>query len=992
MDVTVLGSVSAVSGGDHVAVSANQRLFIALLAANAGRVVSADLLIESLWGDALPSRPQAALQNLVSRVRARLIGADLGALQTRAPGYSLALEHSSIDRIEFERFADLARTFDADDAAAVETYDSALALWRGHPYAEFSDVPALRGDAARLEEIHATCREERLARVMRLDPARPIAELEALVEAAPYREQGHALLMEALHRTGRQRDALRAYTSYRTTLVEELGLDPSPRMQRLERDILNHELVTDRPPATPTGSSVTRPGRRHNLPRRRTSFVGREAAVESIASRLLDEQLVTLIGVGGAGKTSLAIEVARSIDKRFDDGVWVIDLLAVEDGDHIAEHAAATVGLPTLPRERPLAALIDHLRHRRLLLVLDNCEHVIGSAAALADQLLAHGEDLRIIATSREPLRVPGEVMWHVDPLPVPPDGAGLNEVLASPSGRVFVDRVNSADPRFQLEERDSGQIQSICRRLDGIPLALELAAARVPPLGMQQVAERLNDRFSLLATTRPTAVAHHQTLRDAIAWSVDLLDEPERLLLARLSVFVGGFDLDAAESVCSDRDVDAASIAELLATLVDRSLVVSSRVDATVRHRLLETIREYAAGELGDRTDEFRRRQRAWALELARNIGDGFLVTTTYWYQRLRTDFPNLRSAFTSSMDCGDVSAALDIAGALRWAPFNTGHLYSEHRTWIEQALAAAAHTDVDELIRARGVVSAGAVAGLDGRSADAIALLRQAVPTLERLHADIEVIWCHMWLGAFATDTHDFDSAVGYTARGLALAHQVGSDVGIAYLANQHAENNIAAAALLQRSACLDDARAALVLAAATSQRANIEEGLVRANNGLAILDAPTDPVASLADCQAALAIWRRLGRGNRLIISLVSAARVAVLAEDHTTSTTLLAEATDAISAVGWRQAIGRLLETAIVNAVRVGDSATAAHLTGACRTRFLTPRWYVDISTQLDQATTAGRHADPLAWDSNVEQGAAMADDDLFDVVRQLAAAG
>lgn len=990
VNVTVLGSIAAVSGGDHVAASANQRLFIAMLAANAGQVVSADLLIESLWGDALPSRPQAALQNLVSRIRARLAGPDLDAIQTRAPGYVLAPDHASVDRIEFEQRVERARSCD-DDAAAIEVYDSALELWRGMPYVEFADVPALRTDAVRLEEVRATAREERLTRMIRINPARSIAELEALVDAAPYREQGHALLMEALHRTGRQRDALRAYTRYRTLLVEELGLDPSPRMQGLERDILNDDLDGPPPADVHVRAAPVASTRRNNLPRRRTSFVGRESACEAIASRLVDEQLVTLVGVGGAGKTTLAIEVARSVASRFDDGVWVVDLLALEDGGHIAGHTAAAIGLPALPREAPMTSLVDHLRGRRLLLVFDNCEHVVGAAGTLADELLTHLDDVRILATSREPLRVMGETMWHVDPLEVAPEGASLSGVLASSSGRVFVDRVNAADPRFQLEERDSALIQTICHRLDGIPLALELAAARVPSLGMQHVAERLTDRFALLATSRPTANAHHQTLRDAIAWSVDLLDDAERHLLARLSVFVGGFDLDAAETVCSDEHLDRSSIAEVLATLAERSLVVSYRVDGVVRHRLLETIREYAAADLGDRTNAVRERHRSWALRLARDVGNGFLVHTTLWYQRLRLDFSNLRSAFTWSMARGDLAEALDLAGSLRWAPFNTGHLYAEHRAWVEQALAEAADTDVDHLILARGLVSAGAVAGLEGRSTAAIDHLHQAVSMLEAIDATEEIIWCHMWLGAFAADAEDFAQAVEYTHLGLSLARDVGSTTGVVYLANQHGENNIAAAAFLHRPDFLVDARSALTLAAATSARADIEEGLVRAENGLAVLDAPNDPVTGLAACTNALTTWRRLGRGNRLIISLVSAARVAILADEHATSARWLEEAVDAISTVGWRQAVGRLLEAATVNAVHLGVPAAAAMLTGASATRFMTPRWHVDISSALEAARADGRRTDADAWDSGVDRGAAMTDDELFDVVRQLATA-
>jgi hypothetical protein len=572
----------------------------------------------------------------------------------------------------------------------------------------------------------------------------------------------------------------------------------------------------------------------------------------------------------------------------------------------------------------------------------------------------------------------------------VAPDGSNLHDVLASASGRVFVDRVNAADPRFQLEERDSALIQTVCQRLDGIPLALELAAARVPSLGLQPVAARLNDRFALLATDRPTAVAHHQTLRDAIAWSVDLLEEPERLLLARLSVFVGGFDLDAAESVCSDEQLDRESIAELLAMLVDRSLVVSYRVEATVRHRLLETIREYAASELGADVDNVRERHRTWAQRLASDIGDGFLVNTTHWYQRLRAEFANLRSAFTWSLDRGDITEALDLASALRWAPFNTGHLYSEHRTWIERSLAAADHADVTDLVRARGIVSAGAVAGLEGRSADAIELLQHAVDILDDLHADREIIWCRMWLGAFAADNEQFAAAIEHTQLGLALAHQIGSTTGTVYLANQHAENNIAAAAFLHQPDCLDEARSALTLAVAASQAADIEEGLVRATNGLAILQAPTDPVAALAACLDAVATWRRLGSGNRLIMSLVSASRVAILADDRDTSARLLTEAVDAITSVGWTQPVGRLIEAATVLATHNSQPSTAAMLTGASDARFMTPRWYVDISVPLDTARAAACAVDRQAWESGLDRGAELEDDEIFELVRSLVA--
>jgi predicted ATPase/DNA-binding SARP family transcriptional activator len=985
--VTVLGPITAISSGEQVAVSTNQRLFVAVLAAHAGRIVSTDLLIETLWGDALPTNPLASLQNLVSRLRARLVGDDLGLLVTHAPGYALTLDRDSFDRLAFEHHVEVARRT-ADDRQAIESFDRALDLWRGIPYAEFGDVPSLRDDAARLGELCAMAREERLTRLVHIDPASAVVELDALVGAEPYRERGHALLIEALYRTGRRRDALRSYSAYRTILLDELGLDPSPAMQGLEHDILTDALDApiESPPASPANSRGG--GAAHNLPRRRTSFVGRRDSVESIGALLSEHRLLTLVGAGGAGKTTLAVESARAVVDRFDDGVWLVDLLALADGRHVAEHVAATMGITALAFDDPLTSLVDSVRDRRALVILDNCEHIVAAAAAIADALLDGTDQLRLIATSREPLRVAGETVWHVEPLGVADDDAPLSDVLASASGRVFVDRVNAADPRFQLEERDAALIRTICHRLDGIPLALELAAARVPSLGMQQVAARLDDRFALLTSNQRHASSHHHTLRSAIAWSVELLDDHDRLLLARLSVFAGGFDLDAVEAVCADDVLPAFSLGERLAALVDRSLVVTVRSGLGTRHRLLETIREYAITDLDGAALELEDRHREWCRALAREIGDGFLVNTRFWYERLRTEFPNLRAAWARSIERGDDAGALDLAASLRWAPFNTGHLYGEHRAWIERALDATRGRADDDLAFAKGLVSAGAVAGLESRPTEAIELLEEAITLLTRLGADDEIVWCRMWLGAFAADACDFGGAIEHTRQGLELAQRLRSATGIVYLANQHAENAIAAHAFLDRDGHLAEARRALTLALEESRGADIEEGKVRAENGLAIVDAATHPARSLAACRAALVEWRRLGSGNRLIISLVSAARVAVLADDHDTSVSMLVEAVDAMSSVGWRQALGRALEAAAVSAMHRGRTEDAAALLGAASARFMTPRWYVDLTERLERVGRVGRATDPVDWELRVSQGRSLGDSEVFAIVRSL----
>ena len=313
MRVTVLGPISAVSDGEHVAVSTNQRLLVAVLAAHAGSIVSTDLLVETLWGDALPAKPLASLQNLVSRLRARMVGDDLALLQTRPPGYGLMLDHESVDRLAFEHLLARARAT-TDDQLAIEAFDTALGVWGGTPYAEFGDVPSLREDAVRLEELRAMGREERLARLVRFDAGRAVAELEALVEAAPYRERGHALLMEVLHRTGRQRDALRAYGTYRSMMINELGLDPSPAMQQLERDVLANTLEAPHVDASGSTLLVSASADRHNLPRRRTSFVGRGEHVEAIGAMLVEHRLVTL-GRRAIRRRRLARRPAR-VDRR----------------------------------------------------------------------------------------------------------------------------------------------------------------------------------------------------------------------------------------------------------------------------------------------------------------------------------------------------------------------------------------------------------------------------------------------------------------------------------------------------------------------------------------------------------------------------------------------------------------------------------------------------------------------------------------------------
>jgi predicted ATPase/DNA-binding SARP family transcriptional activator len=981
MYVKVLGPVAAETDGTTLQLSANQRLLLAVLAAHPGRVVSVDLLTDALWGDEPPRNPAGALQNLVSRLRARLGAGHADALVTRPPGYGLFLDPTHIDRSEFERQMAAARGSE-DPRAAVEIYRRALQMWRSGPYADFADNDALRADAVWLAESRVLAREEYLTLLVQLDHSAAVPELEALVADEPFRERPTALLMEALHRSGRQRDALLVYRWFCERLVDEFGLDPPASLAALETSILHDELEAldpQRSPALRRGQS----GSSDNLTVRRTSFIGRDEEVSTVRRLVHDNQLVSLIGAGGAGKTSLAVEVARAARERFDDGVWVIDLLELSDSSHLPEHVATTIGLPTLSPEDPLASLVDHLRQRSLLLVLDNCEHLIDGVARCADVLLDGCDAIRILATSREPLRLSGEVAWRVEPLDVPsPSATTVAEILEASSGRLFVERVNGADVRFRPSDDDSLLIGTICRRLDGLPLAIELAAARVPQLGLAGVADRLDDRFSVLTANHRTALAHHQTLRAAIAWSVDLLEAPLRLLLARLSTFVGGFDLDAAVSVCSDVDVPAREVPDALAGLVERSLVAVHWKDGAVRYHLLETIREYAASLVDD--SGTRQRHLRWCSELATAIGDGFLVHTDAWYRRLRMEFPNLRAAFRWAMDEGRVSDALHLAASLRWSPFNTGELYREHREWIEEALSRMELADADDAVVARGLVAAGAVAGLESRPAEAVEVLGRAMEVLQGLGDQAETTWCHMWLGAFHADLGDFDLAVGHTGAGLAIARSIDAAPALVYLANQHAENAMAAGVLRSDERYLGIAEETYALAAELAKGHLIDEGWVRALHGQAVMTALEDPALGLARCQETLVEWRRLGHGNRLIVALVSTARVALRAGEACTSAALLDEAIDVMTHVGWGQPLGRLLETTAVAAVESGSPSTAALLAGAASQRFLTPRWFVPIDA--DRRLEQGRSTDRTAWDLGLAAGAMMSDRAVMDLAR------
>ncbi|MFB4320204.1 BTAD domain-containing putative transcriptional regulator [Actinomadura sp. 21ATH] len=653
------------------------RALLADLLVAPGRVVAVDRLIDDLWGDRPPRNPMGTLQARVSQLRGILGGRD--AVVHRPPGYALRA-----DEVDAERFEALVvRAGETEDPRArADLLQEALALWRGPAFADFQDAEFARAAIAGLEERRLAAVEELAGARLRLgEHARVAGELAELVERHPVRERLRGAYMHALYLAGRQGEALAAYEDLRATLAEELGVDPGPEIKAL------HQAILTQDPALAVAAGPAR----SNLPEPVSELVGREKAAAAARALLGSHRLVTLTGPGGVGKTRLALEVAARHDGAYPDGVWLVEL-APGTATGIATLADNVLGELGVRDEPGVAAPLDRLaavlRPRRMLLVLDNCEHVVGTAAELAARLLAVAPGLRILATSREPLGIEGERLQVVPPLDLPPSGAAPEDLAQSSAVRLFVARAAAAAPGFALDGDTAGPVATICRRLDGIPLALELAATRIRALGAAELAARLDDRFRLLAAGRRDAPARQRTLRAVIDWSWEPLAEPERTVLRRLAVHADGCTLEAAERVCGDPGLD---VVALLADLVDRSLVTVAH-DGEPRYRLLESVAAYClerlreAGEEGAIRERHARHytalaERAAGLLRGRDQGPAL--------ERLDREGPNLCAALEWTTSNGFGELALRQVNAQSWYWYLRGR-YSEAERSLRMALAA--------------------------------------------------------------------------------------------------------------------------------------------------------------------------------------------------------------------------------------------------------------------------------------------------------------
>ena len=856
VEFSVLGPLQVSVAGRPIPVRRGlPRALTVLLLLRRGLATPGDVIVDRLWGSQPPADSANAVHRVVSYLR-RTLGPDGNdVLVTRAPGYALVVDDDAVDAVRFERAVHQALAAGSDLPSAEDALaelDASLSLWRGEPLADVAQYEWASADIARLHETYLQAREARLALLLGLGrPHEVVTEAQALVATHPLREQAHAHLMVALYRTGRQSEALQAYATARGLLAEELGLDPGPELQELERRILAHDGDLQwqarpdpgRPAPVTTLTTMADPAPPVPPP---TSLVGRQKDLDDLDDLITRTRLLTLIGPGGAGKTRLAREL---MDRHRGRVTWFVDLSAVGSDDLVLATMAQTVGVPVTPDIDVLRAVVDTISGSAGLLVLDNCEHVVESASALASRLLGSCANLVQVATSRRPLRIVGEVVWPVRPLRLPPPGAATRqEVADSPAAQLFADRAAAVRPGFAVTNGNCGHVAAIVRALDGLPLAIELAAAHADALAVDAIRSRLTDHFELLETDLRDMPVRQRTLRAVIDSSVNLLTDGERRFFIQLGVFAGSFDLDAAAAVSGS---SASTAYRLTASLIRQSLVVPT---PTGRYRLLESLRAYAADALAadPAIDDLRRRHLGHLIDLMTEA-DRQIRTQNQedWLSRVRETLPDLRAALRWALGGADPRRGAALAAASAWYWTVEGMLL-EARQWLDTAEAVR---DLDDAVRAALRLGVGRIAAPLGDLTGARAACTESVEISRRTGDDgmmgaalVTLGIAHWGLGDLPAAAASHDEAI----RRLAV-------VGDAW-------NRAAALALRARTAidAGEDTADPLIDRAVASARQVGDNHLI----GLAISQRARrslllgDPEAAYHAAEECLAVWRQMG----------------------------------------------------------------------------------------------------------------------------------
>ncbi|MFV9633373.1 BTAD domain-containing putative transcriptional regulator [Mycobacterium neumannii] len=670
----LLGDIGADIDGERVDVGhARQRAVLVAMLIDLNRPVPSDQLIYRVWADEPPYRARNALAAYVSRLRA-VIGHSGGVdIKRESGGYILLADPMTVDLYRFSHLTNQARAA-VDPVEADELFARALQLWRGSPFVTL--------DTPWLNEVRNSLHAERL--VVALDRndtalrvgrhAELLPELTTMLAEHPLDERLAAQLMLAQYRCGRQADALETFRAMRERLVDELGADPSPALQQVHMQLLEGDPERVAPPAAAPAAVSARP--RMNLPRRSTSFIGRDDDVAHVLDVLRERSLVTLTGVGGVGKTRLALEAAVRAEARFTDGVTLVELAPLDDGAAVGHTVAAALHLQQRHGLGIEETVIDYLRTKNLLLVLDNCEHLLDPVARLTDSIVANCPDVLVLATSREAIGVDGEHIWPISPL-------SLDEAT-----ELFADRARASRHDFALEDEPVGAVAEICRRVDGLPLAIELAAARMRAMSSLDVARRLDGLRLLRGGTRGSP--RQQSLLATIEWSYRLLTDAEQQLFSALSVFAGGFDLEAAHTVCGVGEED--DTLDSINGLVEKSMVLRRAAADRTRYTVLEMLRAYGRDRLQDKGigKLLASRHAEYYTTLAESAAAGMHgPDERMWVDRMLPDYDNLRAAFEHALSVQDVDTALRLVTSLPEV-VHLRHSY-ESAGWAERVAEVA-------------------------------------------------------------------------------------------------------------------------------------------------------------------------------------------------------------------------------------------------------------------------------------------------------------
>ncbi len=711
-----------VTGDEEViGLSPRVRRLLAALTVRAGAVASSDWLVEAVWGMDAPGAPEAALQTVVSRLRAALRGVDGVAVVTRATGYALTTAADAVDAARFDRLVAAAQT-DDDPRRRRDLLQRAVGLWRGPAYADYADLEFAEAEAARLTELRTVARED-LAELdlARGRPAAALSAVSALAREHPFREAPHRLLMLAQYRSGRTAEALETYTALRRRMLDELGLEPSSDLVALQQDILNDapRLAADPQPGGAPGPWP--------VPPRPGPLIGRDRERDEVVALLDQSRLVTVLGPGGLGKTSLARQVLADLADRFPGATAVCELTGVPTGATLPAALCTMLRVPARGQEDAVARLLTALGDRELLVLLDNCEHLVAEVAQIAATLLRECPRVRLLTTSRVPLRLPDELV-HTPPPLLPPDPlhAGFDELRASPAVQLFLTRARQRARDFTADDDRLRPVAALCRRLDGLPLAIELAASQMAALSPEELLERLPWRLTVLRAG-PGTDPRHRTLRALVDWSFDRLSPSEQELFETVSVFAGSFRLADVEALLAGVPSAASGPGDLvadLASLIEQSMI--TRTADTGTSLVLETLRTYgrerlAAGPRGDAV------ARAHAELYARIAEDGFpdLYGPSHLAQlaRLEAAMEELRTAFWWS-----VPRDLPLAGRLvgNLAVLVEHKLVGEVAGWADQLIAAAGGHGPQPSARVFAVAASGQRFG--GNLGRAATLARQA------------------------------------------------------------------------------------------------------------------------------------------------------------------------------------------------------------------------------------------------------------------------